>query len=163
MSRSSSQGFEIFASKNGVLEHHDGACQFIYKGYQISASSHGYSQGSCLNGVRIFCGEGFQINATEIDFHSIEAAINWINEQECKTTSTECPAGDDERSAGVWYTSSGSVYKLKKGRSYRTPYLNDVYLRVQVQNATDQSAAEAATQENILAEKIAFALNKIGV
>lgn len=45
------QGFEILDSNAQPI---DGVCRFLFRGFQISVSSRGYSRGSCLNEVAIF-------------------------------------------------------------------------------------------------------------
>jgi hypothetical protein len=45
------QGFEILDSNAQPI---DGVCRFMFRGFQISVSSRGYSRGSCLNEVAIF-------------------------------------------------------------------------------------------------------------
>ena len=81
-----SRGYQILAQRPecpsfwvGI----DGIAQFLYKGYQISMSTMGRSQGASMTPVCVFK-PGIDKEYTEkaIDgFHTVENAIAWIDQQ----------------------------------------------------------------------------------
>lgn len=79
-SRSHFQGFQIVSFACLELE----ACaQFMFKGYQISFSTIGYSQGGCLNEINVYGKSGDGDNFSDYgdllsQHNSVEDAILWI-------------------------------------------------------------------------------------
>lgn len=55
-----------FQLVNVTGQHVDAACQFLYKGFMISASTIGISQGSCQNPVAIYGGRNYQKHMCDV-------------------------------------------------------------------------------------------------
>ena len=56
----------------------DAICQFDYRGYQISMSTAGMSQGSCQHLIEIFHDDA-SVQTIGPGFRTVEDAINFIN------------------------------------------------------------------------------------
>lgn len=72
-----SRGYHIIDHKESI----DAIAQFVYRGYQVSMSTVGRSQGGCMQPVKIF-----EQNTTAEydklvggDFHTVNDAIEYIN------------------------------------------------------------------------------------
>ena len=57
----------------------EGVCQFEYRGFQISASAIGLTNGGCPHPVAIFSGKDREYKETEVD--TVKQAIEWINKK----------------------------------------------------------------------------------
>lgn len=67
--------FDIVNFHGGI----DACAQFTYKGYQISFSTIGRSQGGCPIPVCIFGGEGFK-DTVKDGFTTVQEAIQYIDQ-----------------------------------------------------------------------------------
>ena len=66
--------FDIVHFSGGI----DACAQFTYKGYQISFSTIGRSQGACQTPVCIFAGNNFQ-DTLKDGFTTVQEAIEYID------------------------------------------------------------------------------------
>lgn len=67
--------FEIKNLKGPV----DACAAFMYKGYEISFSTIGISEGSCQHEVAVFKGYSYRWTEPEIKAHTVAEAIEYIN------------------------------------------------------------------------------------
>lgn len=59
----------------------DGTAQFLYKDYMISMSTAGRSKGACMQPVCIFLPGDDYNNVAQDGFHTVQDAIQWIDQQ----------------------------------------------------------------------------------
>jgi hypothetical protein len=70
--------FQQYAIINSKYQFDEGCAKFIYRGYEVSFSTIGYEQGSCLNEVCVLeQGESKPLLKTS----SVEDAINQVNQR----------------------------------------------------------------------------------
>lgn len=75
------RGFHILADASKRFQPLDAICQFLYRGYQISLSTSGLSQGACPTEVAVFKGAAdFKFELQVHQCHTVEEAIDWVNQ-----------------------------------------------------------------------------------
>lgn len=107
---------------NGAA-HVDAVAQFLYKGYQVSFSTWGYSKGACLNHVAIFTGEDFQDHVPG-DFTCVEDALNHIDALGAARMISDNTPTADTPTAGATISSQirEALPKLMSGELYALEY-----------------------------------------
>lgn len=70
--------FDIISDVQQGFKQIDAICQFLYKGFQISISTAGRSQGACQTPVCIFTGNEYQ-DVFKDGLRTVEEAIEYIN------------------------------------------------------------------------------------
>lgn len=70
--------FDILSDAQQEFKPIDAICQFLYKGFQISISTAGRSQGACQTPICIFTGDNYQ-DVLKNGLRTVEEAIEYID------------------------------------------------------------------------------------
>lgn len=76
-----SRGFRIIGDRKLKYQPVDAICQFIYKGYLVSVSTAGISEGGCQNEIAVFANAENDYSNEIGLFHTVEEAIDFITKE----------------------------------------------------------------------------------